>query len=175
MPGGKIQIANYLCPGNYAVSGSLEAAKVLEEIAKPEFGARMTVRLAVAGAFHTEYMAPAVEKLKEVLAGTEVRVSTFLFPRSIYRLVSSPLFPSPPKKTHTQQTRLLPRTCTQTLKTHIHKTVQDAPHPRHLQRRRQGAYGPGGDQGHSGQTGDEPGAVGDYHEQPGEGWARPRL
>ena len=42
--GSKIQIANYLCPGNYAVSGSLEAAKVLEEIAKPEFGARMTVR-----------------------------------------------------------------------------------------------------------------------------------
>jgi len=41
--GGKIQIANYLCPGNYAVSGSLEAAKVLEEIAKPDFGARMTV------------------------------------------------------------------------------------------------------------------------------------
>lgn len=42
--GGKIQIANYLCPGNYAVSGSLEAAKTLEEIAKPDFGARMTVR-----------------------------------------------------------------------------------------------------------------------------------
>lgn len=71
--GGKIQIANYLCPGNYAVSGSLEAAKVLEEIAKPDFGARMTVRLAVAGAFHTDYMAPAVDKLKEVLAKTEFK------------------------------------------------------------------------------------------------------
>jgi len=71
--GEKIQIANYLCPGNYAVSGSLKAAQVLEEIAKPEFGARMTVRLAVAGAFHTEYMAPAVEKLKEVLAKTEFK------------------------------------------------------------------------------------------------------
>jgi [acyl-carrier-protein] S-malonyltransferase len=43
LSGSKIQIANYLCPGNYAVSGSLEAAKVLEEIAKPDFGARMTV------------------------------------------------------------------------------------------------------------------------------------
>lgn len=63
----KIQIANYLCPGNYAVSGSLAAAKVVEEIAKPEFGARMTVRLAVAGAFHTDYMAPAVEQLTTVL------------------------------------------------------------------------------------------------------------
>ena len=71
--GGKIQIANYLCPGNYAVSGSLEAAKALEEIAKPDFGARMTVRLAVAGAFHTDYMAPAVDKLKDVLAKTEFK------------------------------------------------------------------------------------------------------
>ncbi len=71
--GSKIQIANYLCPGNYAVSGSLAAAKVLEEIAKPDFGARMTVRLAVAGAFHTDYMAPAVDKLKEVLAKTEFK------------------------------------------------------------------------------------------------------
>ena len=33
----------------------------------------MTVRLAVAGAFHTEYMAPAVEKLKEALAKTEIK------------------------------------------------------------------------------------------------------
>lgn len=71
--GGKIQIANYLCPGNYAVSGGVDAAKVLEEIAKPDFGARMTVRLAVAGAFHTDYMAPAVDKLKEVLAKTEFK------------------------------------------------------------------------------------------------------
>ena len=63
----KIQIANYLCPGNYAVSGSLAAAKVVEDIAKSEFGARMTVRLAVAGAFHTTYMAPAVDQLKDVL------------------------------------------------------------------------------------------------------------
>ena len=70
--GSKIQIANYLCPGNYAVSGSLEAAKVLEEIAKPDFGARMTVRLAVAGAFHTDYMKPAVDKLKTVLDGIDV-------------------------------------------------------------------------------------------------------
>lgn len=65
--GSTIQIANYLCPGNYAISGSLAAAKVVEEIAKPEFGARMTVRLAVAGAFHTDFMAPAVDRLTTVL------------------------------------------------------------------------------------------------------------
>ncbi|KAK3276042.1 hypothetical protein CYMTET_15857, partial [Cymbomonas tetramitiformis] len=60
------------CPGNYAVSGGVAGCDKLEEIAKPEFKARMTVRLAVAGAFHTDYMSPAVDKLKEVLASTEL-------------------------------------------------------------------------------------------------------
>lgn len=51
--GEKIQIANYLCKGNYAVSGGAKACDVVAEIAKPDFKARMTVKLAVAGAFHT--------------------------------------------------------------------------------------------------------------------------
>jgi [acyl-carrier-protein] S-malonyltransferase len=34
---------------------------------------RMTVRLAVAGAFHTQYMQPAVGKLQEALANTEIK------------------------------------------------------------------------------------------------------
>jgi [acyl-carrier-protein] S-malonyltransferase len=51
--GAKIQIANYLCKGNYAVSGASAACDMVAELAKPEFKARMTVRLAVAGAFHT--------------------------------------------------------------------------------------------------------------------------
>ena len=38
---------------NYAVSGHAKACDVVAEIAKPEFKARMTVKLAVAGAFHT--------------------------------------------------------------------------------------------------------------------------
>ena len=42
------------------------------EIAKPEFKARMAVKLAVAGAFHTDFMAPAVGTLSEVLATVEV-------------------------------------------------------------------------------------------------------
>jgi [acyl-carrier-protein] S-malonyltransferase len=49
---------------------SVQACDVVAEIAKPEFKARMTVKLAVAGAFHTDYMAPAVGKLKEALANT---------------------------------------------------------------------------------------------------------
>lgn len=51
--GAKVQIANYLCKGNYAVSGESSACDVVAELAKPDFGARMTVKLAVAGAFHT--------------------------------------------------------------------------------------------------------------------------
>jgi [acyl-carrier-protein] S-malonyltransferase len=54
--GAKIQIANYLCSGNYAVSGAAAACDTLVEIAKPEFKARMTVKLSVAGAFHTGKM-----------------------------------------------------------------------------------------------------------------------
>jgi [acyl-carrier-protein] S-malonyltransferase len=38
-----IQIANYLCPGNYAVSGSIEGCQAVEAKGK-EFKARMTVR-----------------------------------------------------------------------------------------------------------------------------------
>jgi [acyl-carrier-protein] S-malonyltransferase len=49
-----------------------KACEAVELIAKPNFKARMTVRLAVAGAFHTSYMAPAAEKLQEALAGTNI-------------------------------------------------------------------------------------------------------
>ena len=59
--GEPVQIANYLCNGNYAVSGSVAAIDKVAEIAKPEFKARMVVKLAVAGAFHTDFMAPAAE------------------------------------------------------------------------------------------------------------------
>lgn len=71
--GEPIQIANFLCTGNYAVSGSLKACDAVAELAKPEFKARMTVKLAVAGAFHTDFMAPAVSSLEEVLAGVEIK------------------------------------------------------------------------------------------------------
>ena len=71
--GEKIQIANLLCNGNYAVSGHMKACDTVAEIAKPDFKARMTVKLAVAGAFHTDFMAPAVASLEEVLEGVEIK------------------------------------------------------------------------------------------------------
>lgn len=57
-----VTIANYLCPGNYAVSGGVAGCDAIEKLAK-EVKAR-AVRLAVAGAFHTRYMQPAEEKLR---------------------------------------------------------------------------------------------------------------
>ncbi|PKU68291.1 uncharacterized protein LOC110110726 [Dendrobium catenatum] len=68
----KVQIANYLCPGNYAVSGGVKGVEAVEAKAK-SFKARMTVRLAVAGAFHTSFMEPAVSRLETALAATEIR------------------------------------------------------------------------------------------------------
>ncbi|KAI3874882.1 hypothetical protein MKW98_019455 [Papaver atlanticum] len=68
----KVQIANFLCPGNYAVSGGVKGVEALEAKAK-SFKARMTVRLAVAGAFHTSFMDPAVSRLEAALAATDLR------------------------------------------------------------------------------------------------------
>lgn len=73
LSGSPIQIANYLCPGNYAVSGGKEACLKVAEIAKPDFKARMTVPLAVAGAFHTDFMQPAVSKLQAILEEVEIK------------------------------------------------------------------------------------------------------
>ncbi|KAH0784078.1 hypothetical protein KY290_003676 [Solanum tuberosum] len=68
----KVQIANFLCPGNYAVSGGVKGIEAVEAKAK-SFKARMTVRLAVAGAFHTSFMNPAVSRLEAALGATEIR------------------------------------------------------------------------------------------------------
>jgi len=58
-----VRIANFLCNGNYAVSGGDDGCQAVQDLAKSK-GARMTVKLAVAGAFHTSYMQPAQEELQ---------------------------------------------------------------------------------------------------------------
>ncbi len=63
---GLIQIANYLCPGNLVVSGSKAACERAAALAE-ERGGR-PIPLAVAGAFHTPVMQPAVERLREALS-----------------------------------------------------------------------------------------------------------
>jgi len=60
--------ANFNCPGQIVLSGQRGACERAAERAE-EFGASGAVPLKVAGAFHTELMQPAAEKLGETLAG----------------------------------------------------------------------------------------------------------
>lgn len=69
---GRVRIANHLCPGNLVVSGDAAACGEVERLA-PDAGAMKTIRLSVAGAFHTELMRPAVEPLSAALAKTTIR------------------------------------------------------------------------------------------------------
>jgi [acyl-carrier-protein] S-malonyltransferase len=63
---GLVQVANLLCPSNIVVSGTKAACDEVERLA-PEFGAMKTIRLAVAGAFHTAIMRPADQALAAAL------------------------------------------------------------------------------------------------------------
>lgn len=74
-PGEILQLANLLCPGNIAVSGHKTACQQLITAAE-QAGAMKSVPLAVAGAFHTPLMQPAVEQLRAALHETQ-----FLKPR----------------------------------------------------------------------------------------------
>ena len=67
---GLVRIANYLCPGNLVVSGEKAACDEARRLAD-EAGAK-TLPLAVAGAFHTPLMQPAVEALTRALASTRI-------------------------------------------------------------------------------------------------------
>lgn len=57
-----LRVANLLCPANIAVSGHKTACARVAEAAEAA-GAMKVIPLAVAGAFHTPLMDPAVEKL----------------------------------------------------------------------------------------------------------------
>jgi [acyl-carrier-protein] S-malonyltransferase len=68
---GKLEIANYLCPGNTVLSGAKAACATAVKLAEAKGG--RTVPLAVAGAFHTDLMKPADRTLAGVLAKVDVR------------------------------------------------------------------------------------------------------
>jgi [acyl-carrier-protein] S-malonyltransferase len=67
----QLELANYLCPGNIVVSGSRAACDRLENLAEMKGG--RTIRLAVAGAFHTCIMRPADQRLEEALASVPIK------------------------------------------------------------------------------------------------------
>jgi [acyl-carrier-protein] S-malonyltransferase len=70
--GEPLTCANFNCPGQIVISGSLAACKRVEQLAA-EHGAKGAVRLNVAGAFHSQIMAPAAEGLAQSLAGLAFR------------------------------------------------------------------------------------------------------
>jgi [acyl-carrier-protein] S-malonyltransferase len=73
-PIGRLWIANLLCPGNIVVSGDKAACDEAERLAS-ELGAMKTIRLPVAGAFHTEIMKPADEKLAAALSAVQIKAA----------------------------------------------------------------------------------------------------
>jgi [acyl-carrier-protein] S-malonyltransferase len=64
--GQPLTCANFNCPGQVVISGGTEACLRAAEMAD-KFGASGSVPLNVAGAFHSEYMAPAAENLSVAL------------------------------------------------------------------------------------------------------------
>ena len=68
---GTLVVANLLCPGNTVVSGSAGSIDEICRLAESQ-GLR-AIRLAVSGAFHTNLMKPADEKLAAVLAGITIQ------------------------------------------------------------------------------------------------------
>lgn len=66
--------ANFNCPGQVVISGSLKACERAEAVAD-KMGIRST-QLAVAGAFHSPLMMPAADRLAEALDKTEWQLPT---------------------------------------------------------------------------------------------------
>lgn len=68
---GRVQPANFNCPGQIVISGDQAACTAAAEAAS-ELGLR-AVALPVAGAFHSAHMQSAADGLRTVLAETEIR------------------------------------------------------------------------------------------------------
>ncbi len=66
-----LEVANLLCPGNIVLSGGHVACDAVEKLAEAAGG--RTIRLPVAGAFHTVLMKPADETLARALASVQIK------------------------------------------------------------------------------------------------------
>ena len=67
-----IWVANYNAPGQIVVAGSHSGIDSVADIAK-DLGAKRAMKLPVSGAFHTPYMEPARDRLREAIDGAEFR------------------------------------------------------------------------------------------------------
>jgi [acyl-carrier-protein] S-malonyltransferase len=69
---GDVWVANYNAPGQVVVAGSPEAVDEAAAAAKA-MGAKKVMAMAVSGAFHTPFMAPARERLRKAVGAAELR------------------------------------------------------------------------------------------------------
>ena len=88
--GNIVVAANYNCPGQIAISGTVEGIAEASEALK-EAGAKRIIPLSVSGAFHSPLMQPAKEELEQAIMST-----TFSTPRCpIYQNVDAKPHTSP--------------------------------------------------------------------------------
>ena len=66
------QVANLNCPGQVVISGHSSRVELASDLAKNQ-GAKRVIMLKVSGAFHSELMEPAKEKLIKVLESIEIK------------------------------------------------------------------------------------------------------
>lgn len=62
--------ANYNCPGQVVISGSIEGINAVSELLKQN-GAKRVLKLQVGGAFHSPLMQPAAQELREAILATD--------------------------------------------------------------------------------------------------------
>lgn len=70
--GGRLTVANLNAPGQVVVAGGIPDLDWLAENAS-DYGIRRVIRLNVAGAFHSDFMAPAAARLEAALREAEIR------------------------------------------------------------------------------------------------------
>lgn len=88
--GDTVLAANYNCPGQVVISGSIEGVNKACEKLK-EAGAKRAMPLSVSGAFHSPFMQPAKEELEAAINATE-----FSTPRCpVYQNVDGKPYTSP--------------------------------------------------------------------------------
>ena len=79
-----VRPANYNCPGQVVISGSIAGIEEAQEKMK-NAGAKRVIKLSVGGAFHSPFMEPAREELAKAIA--ETKIDTPICP--VYQNVST--------------------------------------------------------------------------------------
>lgn len=68
----EVWVANFNAPGQVVIAGSPEGVEAAGKHAK-DLGAKRVMALPVSGAFHTTFMAPARDRLRDAIAAAEIR------------------------------------------------------------------------------------------------------